>query len=52
MPLSSYALICLIDSQLLSDIFLFPVIKCSVSLSNKVKTQKHKSYETLVVSVS
>lgn len=40
MPLSSHALICLIASQLLSDIFLFPVINCSVSLSKKgTKTQ-------------
>lgn len=42
MPLRVYALICLIASQLLSDIFLFPVINCSVSLSKKVKAQKHK----------
>ena len=52
MPLSAYALICLIASQLLSDIFLFPVINCSVSLSKKVKAQKHNRYETFVVSVS
>lgn len=52
MPLSSHALICLIATQLLSDIFLFPVINCNVSLSKKVKAQKHKHYETFVVSVS